>query len=280
MICLLVLLLLFKCATTKDVKSVATSEFDPARIEQAFERCFEVGAGTDFLTIMVDLPQRLPPDYRVYALILDEMKHPIRKISGFFHDPQLEDKNNIWFYFFVYAPGDWMKALPLYGRTYREGDYLGYESQYIKFLVLKGNDIVIEKIVDYKNIWRSQSEPRIYDLPSPPDQIPGYLVLSDYTFIAEGDYRKPEGYYVEGRIEGANGRWTHFIPLFDVQGKDSRPEELMLLGGRGWLELTTGQTHQMQEAVSPQEPYVQGAWDGKGYFYPDSVRVYGLRELK
>ncbi|GAJ19175.1 unnamed protein product [marine sediment metagenome] len=102
------------------------------------------------------------------------------------------------------------------------------------------------------------------------------MLLKDYTFLARGDYRKPKGYFVEGKAAGNKGQWTHFITLSNVLGEESESENIISID-QGWLELSTGRTHSMVEAVAPTPPYVKGWWDGKGYFHPKPARVYGLK---
>ena len=267
---LLLVFLLFRSCQSKKTGEVVLPSIDKNQMSIAFEKFQVIGEGRNFLTVMINLPQTLPPGYQIYALILDEQEHPLIKVSGYTYDPQLEGRNHIWFYFFLYAPGNYIHVLPL-------DSVLGkHASKYIKFMVAKGNNVVMEKVVKYHEFWGDEKSSLIADLPSPPDQIPGYLVLSDYTFLAKGDFRKPGGYYVEGKIEGSNGQWTHFVTLSEIQGEKHVPEYI-ISADQGWLELRTGKTHSMKEAISPRPPYVEGWWDGKGYFHPRPVKVHGLK---
>jgi hypothetical protein len=245
-------------------KTKEAETFSPAHKEQlaeAFEGLEIIGEGTNFLTAKIDLAQTLSPGFKIYALVLDEDGYPMPKVSGYTHDPQLEGRDHLWFYFFLYAPGKWPAFLS--------------KSGFIRFIVAKEDSILLEKDVGYRKTWGAE-EVKIFDQPSPPDEIPGCIVLKDYTFLAQDDYRKPEGYYVEGKIIGQNGEWIHFMALSGIQGQEEEPE-IKLETDRGWLELTTGKSHSMPEAITPAPPYVQGWWDGKGYFHPDPVRVFGLR---
>lgn len=256
--------LVYSGCSSKTKKAETLSLADQEQLAEVFERCEIIGEGTNFLTIKIDLTQTLSPGFKINALILDEDGYPMSKVSGYTHDPQLEGRNHLWFYFFLYAPG-------------KRPAFLS-KSGFIRFIVAQEDGTVLEKDVEHRKTWGSEEKARIFDLPSPPDEIPGYLVLKDYTFLARDDYRKPEGYYVEGKIIGKDGEWTHFMALSGIQGQEEEPE-IKLETDRGWLELTTGKSHSMPEAIAPAPPYVQGWWDGKGYFHPDPVRVFGL-ELK
>ncbi len=256
----LVFFILLKCNPEKS-QEAAPASFDENQMVQAFEGLEIIGEGTNFLTAKIVLPQALSSELKISAVTLDEDGYPMSKLSGYTHNPQLEEKNHLWFYFFLYAPGPLPQS---WGK-----------SGYIKFIVANKEGTVLEKVVEHRKAW-SAEEVRIFDRPSPPDEIPGYIVLKDYTFLARDDYRKPEGYYVEGKVVGQNGEWTHFVALSDIQGQEAEPE-IKLETDRGWLELTTGKSHSMPEAVAPISPYVKGWWDGKGCFHPEPARVYGLR---
>jgi hypothetical protein len=236
-------------------------------LELALDQVGDLGSGRNFLTLMVDLPQRLPDGYELFALPLDRDRMPIRKISGFMYDPELKGKNQLWFHFILYAPGPLKHGLP---RGAFPGTYAG---DYVQFILKKGNETILEKVVRRYDEWGSEKVPLIMNTPLPPAEIPGYLELKDYTFFANGDYRKPEGYFVEGKIVGSNnGAWLSFVPTSDIQGQEPEPE-IKLPTSQGWLELANGRTHQMMEAITPMKPYVNGWWDGKGYFHPDPVKI-------
>ena len=240
----------------------ALSPADEEQLAASFEKLEVIGEGTHFLTAKIDLPRAYSADIQFYGLVLDEDGYPLSKVSGYTHDPQLEGQNHLWFFFFAYAPGEW----PAFQRN----------SGFIQFVVAKGEKVILEKIVEHRKSWGSPDEPEIFDRPSPPDEIAGCILLKDYAFLAQGDYRKPQGYHVEGKIVGHDGVWTHFVVLSDVLGQEDEPE-IRLETDRGWLELTTGKSHSMPEAIAPAPPYVQGWWDGKGYFHPEPVRVFGLK---
>ena len=250
------------CSLSKERATTKPPSLDKFQMTQAFEALQIIGEGTDFLTIKCDMPQTLPPECQMYALILDEDGYPLKKISGYTYNPQLKGRNHMWFYFFLYDP--------------RKTPHSPKQSNYIKFTVVTGKDIEMERTVKIQKTWGAIAGVRIFDLPSPPDQIYGYLLLRDYTFLAKGDFRKPHGYYVEGTVAGHKGKWTCFTPLSDIQGEEKPGPEHILSVDQGWLELETGHTHSMKEAIAPQEPYVEGWWDGKGYFHPRPIRIYGL----
>lgn len=236
------------------------------QMDGAFEKAAEIGSGRNFLTLMVDLGIQLPPEYRVYALILDKDKFPVRKIGGFTYNPGLEGKNHYWFYFFLYAPSGWRFTLP-------KDPVLGkYKTDYVQFIIERDQSPVMDKIVEWNKIWGDESSTLIADLPAPPDEIRGYLVLKDYTFLAIDDYREPDGYYIEGKIIGKEGEWKFFVPGSNIKGNE--PDSSSLLpSDQGWLELSNGKSHSMKEAVSPLQPYVEGWWDGDGYFHPRPLRI-------
>jgi hypothetical protein len=243
----------------KEVDSLGPT--DQEQLAKALERMEIIGEGTNFLTAKIDLPQALSSEFKISAVILDEDGYPMSKLSGYTHNPQLEGRNHLWFYFFMYAPGPMPQS---WGK-----------SGYVEFNVSRKEGTVLEKVVEHRKNWGAE-DVKIFDLPSPPDEIPGYLILKDYTFLAREDYRKPEGYYVEGKIVGQNGEWNHFVPLSDVQGQEEEPE-IKIETDRGWLELSTGRSHSMPEAVAPIPPYVNGWWDGKGHFHPEPAIVIGLK---
>jgi hypothetical protein len=243
----------------KEVDSLGPT--DQEQLAKALERMEIIGEGTNFLTAKIDLPQALSSEFKISAVILDEDGHPMSKLSGYTHNPQLEGRNHLWFYFFMYAPGPMPQS---WGK-----------SEYVEFNISRKEGTVLEKVVEHRKNWGAE-DVKIFDLPSPPDEIPGYLILKDYTFLAREDYRKPEGYYVEGKVVGQNGEWTHFVPMSDVQGQEEEPE-IKIETDRGWLELSTGRSHSMPEAVAPIPPYVNGWWDGKGHFHPEPAIVIGLK---
>jgi hypothetical protein len=257
---MILMILTFCGCQSKNSEADALSPNVQNRLAKSFEKFEIIGEGTHFLTVKIDLPETFSSDFQLYGIVLDEEGYPIQKVSGYTHEPQLEGRNHIWFYFFLYAPGEWPAHLS--------------QSGHLRFVVVKDDDVLMEKVVAHRKQWGGE-EVKIFDHPSPPDEIPGYIVLKDYTFLAQEDYRKPQGYYVEGRIVGSDGEWTHFVTLSDVQGHEDEPE-IRLEVDRGWLELTTGRSHSMPEAIAPAPPYVNGWWDGKGYFHPQPPKVIGL----
>lgn len=249
------------CSLPTEKSTGSEAKPDVHSIGQAVENFQIIGEGTDFLTLKCDIPPALLSDCRLYALIVDKDGFPLNQISGYAHDPQLKGRNHIWFFFFLYNP----RKAPPYPA----------ESKYVEFILEKAGSREMELIVNLQKTWGVKGRATIFDLPSPPDQIPGYLALGNYTFLAKGDIRIPHGLYVEGKIVGHKGRWTHFIPLSDVRGDDESALMPTLTVDQGWLELRTGATHSMKEAVSPQEPYVEGFWDGKGYFHASPAKIHG-----
>ncbi|HLP57422.1 MAG TPA: hypothetical protein VK186_01265 [Candidatus Deferrimicrobium sp.] len=244
--------------------------FDIKRLEKALDGVAEIGAGRNFLTLMVDLPQRLPAGYQLYAMALDRDEVPLRKISSYTFDPEIKNKNHIWFYFFLFVPGGPRHELR---PTSTPPSILhSYAGDYLKFILVKGEETIIEKVIPRYDEWGNEKTPLIMDIPLPPQEIPGYLELGDFTFLARGDYRKPERYYVEGKIVGGAGTWNYFEPTSDILGQEREPE-IKLASSQGWIELKTGKTHQMNEAVAPISPYVNGWWDGKGFFHPQPAKI-------
>lgn len=256
-------LLSINCHSRYD-EEIKPQVLDVSKLGEAFDTWQIIGEGTEFLTVKIDLPQELSPEVQLYALVLDEEGYPLRKVSGFTYNPQLEGRNHLWFYFLLYEPGP---RSSLYN-----------ESKYIKFIYVEEDDVMTEKEVEYKKTWGAEEKAEIFDLPAPPDEIDGYITLKDYAFLAKDDFREPDGYYVEGKIVGSDGRWSHFIAQSGIKGEEEQLEVILPVD-RGWLELATGQTHSMPEAVAPSPPYVTGWWDGKGYFHPDPLIVYGLNKL-
>jgi hypothetical protein len=218
-----------------------------------------IGEGDGFLTVKVDLPREMARGAEIAALVLDHGGAPLRHVTGYAFRPELPARDHLWFFFCLYSP----REIPEQMRR----------SAFLRFSFTDRAGAKVEKSVAYDKSWHSGEEAKIHDLPAPPDEIEGLLVLKDYAFLARGDPRKPDGYYVEGKIGGENGRWTHLQVTSDIKGKQGEPE-IRIESNRGWIELSSGATHGMQEAVAPASPYVKGWWDGKGYFHPDPPQVY------
>jgi hypothetical protein len=233
----------------------------PRPVELSLEKSFQgwqiIGEGTDFLSLQVELRPAPPEESRLSALILDRDGQPMRKITGFPVSPAVPAPGRFWIFFCLYAPDPWPQHL--------------MESGHIRFLLLDHGKTT-QLTVPHLKRWGSAGEPRIFDLPAPPDEIPGRLVIKDYSFLAQGDPREPDGYFVECRIRGSQGRWDRVEVLSELLGTEPTPE-LRLESDRGWMELSTGRTHSMKEAVAPARPYVEGWWDGKGIFHPDPAKI-------
>jgi hypothetical protein len=255
---------IFSCSLIQGKEADKFSSSDKSRFLGAFKKFQIIGEGTDFLTVKCDINRSLSDRFSLQALVLDQDNQPLRKVSGYTYNPRLKGKNHLWFYFFLYDPS---KAF-----------HSSTKSHYIKFIVIKKDKVELEHIVRSPKTWGSKDKVKIFDLPAAPDQIPGHLILKDYTFLAKGDIRKPGGYYVAGKVMGHQGRWTHFIVTSDILGAEELAPKNILPVDVGWLELATGSTHSMKEAVSPAEPYVNGWWDGKGYFHPRPLKIFGLKK--
>lgn len=257
---------LFACSSTDGKRPPARLKSDTSRMSQDFRKFQIIGEGANFLTIQCELPQPQSPKYRVHALILDEDGYPLDKVTGYTYRAGSQRTNRLWFYFFLYDP---RQTLPF-----------SRQSSYVRFVAGKEYTVELETVVKLNKTWGETGGPRIFDLPAPPDEISGFLVVKDYTFLARGDLRRPQGCYVEGKAVGHGGQWSHFVPLSSLRCENEQPApELLFPVDQGWLELTTGRTHSMKEAVSPQEPYIEGWWDGKGYFHPRPARIHGLKEV-
>jgi hypothetical protein len=255
--------LVLSCAQFKPNGADRLTASDRIRFISAFKTFQIVGEGTDFLTVKCDVPRSLSQRFNLYALVLDQDMQPLRKVSGYTFDPGIKDKNHLWFFFLLYAPGENFNS--------------SMKSPYIKFTVTKKQTIEMEHVVRSQKIWGSSGQAKIFDLPSPPDHIPGYLLLNDYRFLAEGDLRKPQGYYVRGTVIGGTGRWTSFTVASDIEGQQNSAIKNILPVDIGWLELKNGRSHSMKDAVSPAGPYVKGWWDGKGYFHPRPKKIFDLK---
>jgi hypothetical protein len=236
---------------------------DKIRFESVFKTAQIIGEGTDFMTVKCDIDRSLADRFNLYALVLDENRHPLRKVSGYTLDPEIKDKDHLWFFFFLYDPA---KSRPS-----------SLKSRYIRFTVVKQQKVEMKHVVKISKTWGSRGKAKIFDLPSPPDHIPGFLLLKDYRFLAEGDFRSPQGYYVRGTVNGRKGRWTHFTAASGILGDEDSFVKNILPVDIGWLELKTGSSHSMKDAVSPAAPYVKGWWDGKGNFHPRPLKIFGLK---
>ena len=193
----------FACSLTNGKRSPAPVTLDRSGMSEAFRKYQIIGEGTNFLTIQCDLPQPQSPGYRVHALILDEDGYPLNKVTGYTYHPGPKRTDRLWFYFFLYDP----RQTPPFPRR----------SSYVQFVVGRDETVELKTVVKLSKTWGSTSGPRIFDLPKPPDEISGFLVVKDYTFLARGDPRKPRGCSVEGKAVGSGGRWTHFLPLSFLQ---------------------------------------------------------------
>jgi hypothetical protein len=228
-------------------------------VDRAFSTWQVIGEGSRFLTVKIDLARERDHGAEISALVLDRDQAPLRHVTGYAFRPDIPARDHLWFFFLVYAPRD----IPEQMR----------QSKFIRFCFENTAGVKVEKSVAYDKTWQTEDEAKIFDLPAPPAEVEGFLVLKDYAFLARGDLRKPDGYYVEGKIIGDRGSYTRFEVMSEIKGKEPKPE-ISLDAQRGWLELSTGATRAMQEAVAPVSPYVNGWWDGKGYFHPDPPVVY------
>jgi len=215
-----------------------------------------LGQGPDFLTLAVTAPIDPPADWRWFILALDETSRPLDKITGF-SAPAPGPGGRILFHLVLFAPRPWWQAEPL-------------QSAAIQFVVRSGDAPVFQQILPYQKAWGGTDNPMAAPAYVPPPVLEGSLMIRDYTFRAKGDLRAPAGFHFLGRISGAAGHWTQFEPQSGLLGEEPVPEGSQAVR-RGWLELRTGQAHAMQEAVSPQPPYLEGWWDAEGHFHPDTL---------
>ena len=100
---------------------------------------------------------------------------------------------------------------------------------------------------------------------------PGWLELHNLSLHRDTEAVSPKGVYVKGHIDDEH----RFTPTSSVIGTAlSEPPERGTT--RGWVELSNQQFHAMQEAATPQEPYVEGVTAEDGKFYPDkSYKIIG-----
>ena len=163
-VCLMILLLtgqLTSCALFEGHGADKFTYSDKDRFIRAVKTFQIIGEGTDFLTVKCDVVRSLSDRFDLHALVLDQNRHPLRAVSGYTFDPKLKDKNHLWFFFFLYEP--------------RKIFHSSITSQYIKFFVVKKERIEMEQVVRSSKTWGAKDSTKIFDLPSPPDQIPGVL---------------------------------------------------------------------------------------------------------
>jgi hypothetical protein len=93
---------------------------------------------------------------------------------------------------------------------------------------------------------------------------PGWLELYDLTFHQQSEAVSPKGLTIWGDLEKEN----NFIPTSEIEGKPfaDLPSESIT---PGWVELNGLKFISDVTAVAPVEPYVKGAQDEDGKFYPD-----------
>jgi hypothetical protein len=242
---------------------IAENKLRTAEVEAAF-RSFKVeGVGPDFLTVRIDTPGKNfgEAEDRFFVQILDPAEEPLRHVTGFVVKSEQEGKPCLLAYSVLFDP--------------REDPGREIRSEFIQLIWGKGKLVQLRLRLPLKKVWgEAEGEETAIRPPLPPDRISGSLALGDYTFLAAGDIRATEGFYVEGAIVGNGGRWTRFDPSSDnILGNEQPPQQVLQIT-RGWLELETGKTHAMQEAISPSPPYINGWWDRDGHFYPEPVRIY------
>ena len=105
--------------------------------------------------------------------------------------------------------------------------------------------------------------------------VPGWLEL--YTLKLHRDFEAlaPLGAHIPGIV----GPGTRFEPSSLILGDAVKkaPETDVT---PGWVELSTVTFHRDVEAVAPRPPYVHGAMDEEGHFYPDEpFEIIGGPEL-
>lgn len=242
---------------------VGLPEYDASvDFKQIFEAPQIIGEGADFLTLKCDVPSELVRQFDIYALAIDESGYPLRKVSSYTHAPMLAGRDHLWFFFLLYDP---------------VGSTAGRQkSHHVEFIVVREDTVIFRQRARLKKQWGSPESRRIYDLPAPPDNIEGYLVIGDYTFLAVGDYRKPTGAFLKGRLLGSQGRWLRFRPCEPLSGAEPQPDTMAFEMDRGWIELTNGAAYSISAAKTPVEPYIEGWWDAKGWFHPQPFVIRGI----
>jgi hypothetical protein len=216
-----------------------------------------IGEGTGFLAVQVECPQGCASLDEYSAAALDAGGLPVRRITAFPRRPEPAREDVVWFFFVLFDP----THTPPHLR----------ESRQLRFS-LRGEGRVVERTVDYAKTWGFEGAARIFDAPLPPEAISGTLVLCDFVFLAQGDPRPPVGPHVSVLLHGAQGSWNRIEAVSGVLDA-AAPPELRLEADRGWLELATGRSHSMREAIAPARPYIDGWWDGKGCFHPDPPTI-------
>lgn len=116
-----------------------------------------------------------------------------------------------------------------------------------------------------KSADKGGSDGKPDDEGKPPAQAtPGWLELYDLSLHSDVEAVAPQGLYIKGDV----GPGKSLVPKSGILGSASaQPPETGV--SPGWLELSDLGLHQMQEAVAPREPYVNGVLDQDGHFYPD-----------
>lgn len=260
LVCALALMLaLTSCYSSK----IAEDKLRTQEVAAAFKGFKVIGQGPAFLTVRIDAPGRNfgATEDKFYVQILDASEEPLEKVTSFMVKSEHEGKTCFFGYSVLFLPND---------SPTRE-----INSEFIQLIWGKGKLVQLRLRLPYKKVWgAAEGEETTEQAGMPPERISGSLTLGAYTFFAAGDIRAPQGFYVEGAILGTDGRFTRFEPSSDnILGNEQPPQQVLQIR-RGWLELTTGRTHQMQEAIPPSPPYVNGWWDRDGYFYPEPVRIY------
>ena len=106
--------------------------------------------------------------------------------------------------------------------------------------------------------------------------------LARMAAARERGYRKPLKWFAIPQLfryeKQQKGRLReHFQFNADILGETDSALKNTLPVDNGWLELKTGSSHSMKDAVSPTAPYIKGWWDGKGYFHPRPLKIFGLK---
>jgi hypothetical protein len=221
-----------------------------------------IGEGSDFLTVMIQVPPAQAAQLELNGVVLDDQGFPLRHISAIAWASDQTPIGHKWLSFVVYAPSRLPEVLRM--------------SSAVELTLhgAPGQDTAVE-LVDrfaYRKNWGASVQPEIFDGPVPPEKIAGVVQLQDYTFIGPNHGRSVQGPVVAGYISGREGRWPMFVPTSNaIEGVAL--SSVGLIHERGWLELTQGETHADQEARAPSSPYVSGWWDGKGLFHPEGALV-------
>ncbi len=229
---------------------------------KALEHWQVIGEGTDFITVLVTAPVDLTKRWSLKGRVLDAQGRSPGNITALAWGAEESPHGHLWLSFMLFTPPVSHDAL----RTSNKIE-LRFERR-----AGEVDRRPVIHVLNYVKAWGEQPH-RIYDKPAPPDEIPGFLQLQDFTFFAADDVQIAQKPTLAGVISGSDGQWTEFKPTDTRFSQRDKPANGLAFE-HGWLELSSGRTFSEQESQKPSGPHLRGWWDGKGIFHPQGQLMH------